>query len=81
MKPFSDDTDPAAHAVYVRLLRERTPAERLLMTQQLRRGAEAMALAALRRDHPEDDERTLRLRLAVRKYGRELVRAATGWEP
>lgn len=81
MRPFSDDTDPAAHALYIRLLRKRSPAERLETTQRLRVAAEAMALAGLRRAHPHDDEATLRLRLAARKYGPELMRAAFGWDP
>ncbi|MCA9492207.1 MAG: hypothetical protein KC621_19880 [Myxococcales bacterium] len=81
MRPFSEDTDPAAHEVYVRLLRERTAVQRLAMVARINEAADEMALARLRRQYPNEPERRLRMRLQSLKYGDDLMRAAFGWDP
>ena len=81
MKTPSPDTAPAAHAVQLELLRQLTPAQRLAIVKRLRAAADTMALARLRRDYPDDDARTRRLRLAALKYDRSLMIAAFDWDP
>jgi hypothetical protein len=81
MKPFSRDTHPDAHAVYVRLLREKTVPERLAMVVRLNEAADAMAMARIRRQYPGDSARTQRLRLQALKYSDELMRTVFGWDP
>jgi hypothetical protein len=67
------DTAPTALARYHELLRARTPLERLAQASRLTRSVRELALAGLRRRHPEAAEDELRVRLAVRLYGRELA--------
>lgn len=81
MRPFSSDTDPAAHEVYVRLLRSKTVPERIRMTARIAAAADRMALARLRRQYPDDTPRQQRLRLQALKYGDELMRRVFGWDP
>ncbi|MCB9664425.1 MAG: hypothetical protein H6732_09940 [Alphaproteobacteria bacterium] len=81
MRPFSDDTDPAAHAVQLALLRGMTAGQRLALTGRIRAGAEAMAEARLRATYPDDDDRRIRLRLAALRYGDELMRRVFDWDP
>lgn len=81
MRPHSDDTSPAAHAVQLELLRALSPGQRLSLCQRLRQTTEAMAMARLRTQYPNDDDRRLRLRLAALRHGDALVKAAFGWDP
>lgn len=81
MRPFSEDTSPAAHAVQVDLLRRLSPGQRMAMTGRIRAGAEAMAEARLRATYPQDDDRRIRLRLAALRYGDDLMRRVFDWDP
>lgn len=78
--PFSDDTTPAAHEVYVALLRRKTVSERAQMVARLNEAVDAMATSRLVRDHPNDTPRQRRLRLQALKYGAELMARAFGWD-
>ncbi len=60
-------------------LRRMTPAERVGRAVSLTIFAHGVALAQLRRSHPEEDERRLRLRLAARITDPALMKAAFGW--
>jgi hypothetical protein len=42
---------------------------------------DALAVAGIRRQHPQADERELTLRLAARRYPRESMIQAFGWDP
>lgn len=81
MEPFSSDTDPAAHAVYIGLLRRKTPTERLQMMRRLIDDLDRVALARLSRDYPHDTPRQRRLRLQALKFGDELMKRVFGWHP
>lgn len=81
MRPFSEDTDPAAHAVQVALLRRWSPGQRMALAGRIRAGSAAMAEARLRATYPGDDDRRIRLRLAALRHGDELVRRVFGWDP
>lgn len=59
--------------------RTRTPGQRIQRAASLTILAHSVALAELRRRHPDDDERTLRLRLAARWIDAETMWAAFGW--
>lgn len=81
MKPFSADTAPQAHEVYIRLLRARSVAERLGTVRRLNDAVDTMALARLRQAYPDASEREQRLRLQALKYGDELMETVFGWSP
>ena len=65
------DTSPAQAARYAELLRARAPHERLAIAMSLTRAVHELAMAGLRARHPAADEHELRVRLAVRLYGRD----------
>jgi hypothetical protein len=81
MRPFSEDTAPAAHAIQLALLRRLSPGQRMAMTARIRVGAETMAEARLRATYPDDDDRRIRLRIAALRYGDDLMRRVFGWDP
>ncbi len=61
---------------------ERMSADELMgQVTQLTQAAQQMALAGLRDEFPEADEREIQMRLACLWYGPELVKRATGWAP
>jgi hypothetical protein len=64
------DTSPGQIAHYHRLLRAMTPAQKVAATVSLCSAVRTGALAGLRHRHPEATEAELRVRLAVRLYGR-----------
>lgn len=61
--------------------RRMTPRARVEHSVALTALTHAIALAALRQRHPEDDERTLRLRLAARAIDAATMKAAFAWPP
>ncbi len=75
--PTSEDADRRRFERY----RQMTPAEKLHMVAVMNHAVESWALAGLRRRYPDASQRELRLRLAARRYGRELVIKAFGWDP
>jgi hypothetical protein len=60
-------------------VRGMTPAERVHRALTLTCLAHSIALAQIRRQHPEEDERMHRLRLAARCLDSATMRAAFGW--
>ena len=77
MRPH--DTTEEAWKVVEDGLRRMTPAERVGRAVSLTIFAHRVALAQLRRSHPDEDERRLRLRLAARITDPALMKAAFGW--
>jgi hypothetical protein len=73
------DTSADAWARVEEGLRRMTPAERVRRSVQLTILAHGMALAKIRRDFPEEDDRTHRLRLAARYIDADTMRKAFGW--
>jgi hypothetical protein len=65
------DTQPAALARYHELLRAQAPYERLARASALTRMVRQLAVAGIKQRHPDASEREVRVRLAVRLYGRE----------
>ena len=76
-----EDTSPAAEQVLLDGYRRMTPARKIARIRDLNWTLQHLALADLRRRFPDDDEQTLRLRLASRRFDRETMVAAFGWDP
>lgn len=64
------DTSPAADERYHELLRRMPPEKRLEAAMRLSLGVRELALAGIRQRFPFASEQELRVRLAVRLYGR-----------
>jgi hypothetical protein len=77
----SPDTSEEIERLLFERYRQMSPRDKVRMVMKLNRAVEAMALAGLRQQYPDATERELRLRLAARLYGRELVLKAFGWDP
>jgi hypothetical protein len=74
--PYSHGTAPDADAVQLALLRKMSPSDRVRIAHQMSLDARAIALAAIRKRHPEYDDtsaRWARFRLLV---GDELFQKA-----
>lgn len=77
----SPDTSEEIDRLVFERYQRMSPREKVRIVMALNRTVEALALAGLRQQYPGASERELRLRLAARRYGRELVMQAFGWDP
>jgi hypothetical protein len=75
-----DDTDPAVQAMLIAGYRAMSPAQKLERVRSLTQTVQEIALADIRRRHPEANEREQMLRLASRWLDRELMVRAFGWD-
>ena len=75
------DTSPEAKRIYYERLAQLTPAERLTMMRRSSRMIRTLAEASIRREHPSAAAEEMRIRVAVRLYGRELVERLLGPAP
>jgi hypothetical protein len=75
------DTDPRAMEVWLELLRQKPPGERLATTLGLADLALKMAEAGVRKMHPQAPDREVFLRVASRHLPRELMIRAYAWDP
>jgi len=73
------DTSPEAWALVNEGIRKMSPAERVGRAVALTILAHSVALAKIRKRHPDEDERTHRLRLAARYLDPATMVAAFGW--
>lgn len=78
MSAYYSDTHPEMEALLARLLREAPPWRKMQMLVQLNAAARAVALAGLRRRHPNASEAELRRPLADLLLGEELAAKAYG---
>jgi len=76
-----NDTRPEVAALMLEAYRRMSPAQKVHRVWELTRATRQLALARLREEYPEDSERTLQLRLAALRFGRETMIAAFGWDP
>jgi len=74
------DTDPAIEALLIEGYRKMTPSQKLEIVSQLTRAVQELAMADVRRRHPNADARELELRVASRWLVPELMLAAFGWD-
>lgn len=80
--PFTPaDTTPDAWAKQFELYRRMSPAQKAAGVRAITLAVNALALAGLRQQYPTAGESELRLRLAVRRLGDEIVERAYGWRP
>ena len=75
-----NDTDPKIMAILIEGYRKMTPAQKLERVFALTRAVQQLALADIRRRHPDAGEREQALRLASRWIDPELMRSAFGWD-
>jgi hypothetical protein len=75
------DTPPEARRIYYERLAQLTPAERLAMMRRSSRMIRQLAEASIRRENPAASTEEMRIRLAVRLYGREVAERLLGPAP
>lgn len=75
------DTSPEARRFYFQRLARLSQAERMALTSRTSLLVRRMAEAGIRKLHPDCSEAEVKLRLAVRLYGRELVEPILGPAP
>jgi hypothetical protein len=73
------DTPADVRAMQAGLVGALTPIERARLIRDLTLGASMLAVAGLRRRHPQATERELLLRLAVLRLGADVVERVYGW--
>ena len=74
------DTEPAIEALLVEGYRGMSPSQKMDRVRALTRAVHELALADIRRRHPDADERERALRLASRWIEPELMVRAFGWD-
>jgi hypothetical protein len=75
-----NDTDPLVEAMLIEGYRRMSPTQKLKRARALTRAVQVLALADIRRRHPDADEREQSLRLASRWIEPELMVRAFGWD-
>jgi hypothetical protein len=75
------DTQPAMKARYHELLRQMPEYDRLAQAVRLSRSVRELARAGIAMRHPGASDQELRVRLAVRLYGRPLAQRVFGSVP
>jgi hypothetical protein len=81
LKLPKSDTLPAAEREYWRRIREMTPEQRLRKVFDMIAAGRAMTDAAVRRQHPDADERTVKRLVFERWYRRDFTREQLlAWE-
>jgi hypothetical protein len=73
MNVYYSDTQPEMEALQIRLLRAAPSWRKMEMLAGLNQAASALALAGLRRRHPQANEQELHRRLADLLLGEELA--------
>jgi hypothetical protein len=76
-----DDTPLEVERILVDGYRRMSAARKVARIRDLNWTLQQFALADLRARHPDDDDITLRLRLAARRFDRPTMIAAFGWDP
>jgi hypothetical protein len=79
--PEFTDTDPQAMEVWLDLLRQKTPGERIASAFQLTDLILHMTEMGVRSAHPQADDREVLLRRAARWLPRDVMIRAYGWDP
>ena len=75
-----DDTRPAVKAMLIDGYRKMSPTEKIDRVRSLTLAIQELALADIRRRHPEADAREQALRLASRWIEPTLMARAFGWD-
>ena len=80
MRPFGDDTSPEVERFLRGAYRRMTTGQKIARVRALNQVTLNLALADIRRHHPNASQREILLRLAVRRYGANFVRERLGWD-
>lgn len=75
------DTSDEQLERYYDALRKLTVGERMRIVNATTRRVRTFAEAGIRREHPSATDLEVRIRLAVRLYGREAAARIAGWVP
>ena len=75
-----DDTHPSMKALLIEGYRRMSATEKMDRVRALTLAVQELALADIRRRHPEADDREQALRLASRRIEPELMIRAFGWD-
>ena len=75
------DTSERADEIQFQLLRAMTPQQRGEIFTGLCLAVQELAMAGLREQYPKASEDELRLRLAARRLGNDVVKRVWGWSP
>ena len=75
----SRDTSPRVDRLQLEQFRRMTPIEKAEIVTALTQATEQLALAGLRQQYSDAADDELKLRLAVRRLGAEIVRKVWGW--
>jgi len=78
VKRAMTDTDPKAEAVQIEILRKMSPARKIAVMDALCVWAAESSMRALRRRHPDDDEKDIRRRYAEIVLGEGLAERVYG---
>jgi hypothetical protein len=76
----TDDTDPAIKALLIEGYRRMSPSQKMERVRALTRAVQELALADIRRRHPDADDRERALRLASRWIEPDLMVRAFAWD-
>ena len=75
------DTSERADEVQFAILRAMTPQQRAEVFTQLTLAVQELAMAGMRKQYPNATDDELRMRLAVRRLGADVVKKVWGWSP
>jgi hypothetical protein len=81
MRRQPSDTSPEARKVLIEVYRKMPGWKKLEQVMELNRVVNELALADIRRRHPDASEREQMLRLASRRLPAETMRCVFGWDP
>jgi hypothetical protein len=73
------DTHPTIFKKIVEGYRRMTPAEKLARCGDLSSAVRQLSAARIRQEHPDADDREVRVRVAALLYPAELLERAVGW--
>jgi hypothetical protein len=76
----ADDTSPVVKAMLIEGYRKMSPSEKIDRVRSLTLAVQELALADIRRRHPEADSREQALRLASRRMEPALMLRAFDWD-
>ncbi len=80
-RSHSRDTTERADEIQFEILRGMTPQQRGEIFTALTLAVQDLAMAGLRQQYPSANDDELRLRLAARRLGNDVVRRIWGWAP
>ena len=80
MKPLFPDTTPEAEAILLAGYRQMPAWKKWQCVEDLNRALKQLQLADIKSKHPNASEYELKMRLASRWLGPELLKEAFGWE-